>query len=723
MKQSRTSQFKVSTVIPELANRQIRQIDVALNEVQIINRNQALLACGIIRREIRYLEPDARQRRFNDEIQFEVVLEANRAEPVPFFQTELKQEYFILQPTTGLGSQAVLEQAFKLTIWWSQAETERAELTEILQLERVIERGNLSRIVKLPVALEEKNAVPKEGTAQLLLDAKQQFPLVTGTLKGQIGYRGQAYRECEFEQTVSFLMNELPVAADGSLNLNGIVSDISWLPDDMNKNIWIFVMKLDFEWFLTQTQELVCLTPGSGDRETVMQLKTSRLLCQQSYRFEPNFALSGLQGQPTEVQVAVKRNKEVFTKNGLLLTAEIIIEAFYEHPRGMEAYQQWKVEFNQLVPGPVRPEEHRQIAINALTGLNLKKYTVTRGQLQVELDLTYALSFVEERYVRVVTVAGSSCTILARVRLDQKTFTLMDEVGFRLRSQALQINRVQAEVSNLTVTPKPGWLNVRGQLEVTIIYYDNCNQQGMDVYCHNFQESFLWEGLLPSVEVNSKVKLEFDSYEKQGQHLLYKYLLAFQMESLQKKELQIAGRPVGSSTYPEQLHPSQNAPEVRQVAFFMLEAELPLQSGKVKEVAAHRTSIDGFHCREVGKALLVEGTVHSELEYWDMSGFLHQEGVVLPFWRFIQCDREGIGASSRLVPEIRQCNYEPVSTWPWRKSSIRIRAQIQLCLWGGESPTSEGIAPKPEGFFKCSSGRYGPVGQDQGRFGEISGKA
>ncbi|HYH05216.1 MAG TPA: hypothetical protein VEC37_19160 [Bacillota bacterium] len=696
MRQSHTCQFKINTVLPNLAQCQIRQIDIALNEIQLIDREQSLVARGIVQRRIRYLGPDGRQRGMNDEFDFEVVLGECRAEVVSLFQTELKQEYYLFQNTPVPGGQPVLEHAFQLTVWWPEAPPPvPVEPTEELQLEKILKRGSFCRIVKLPVTLPEEGARPKQGVAELILDPRQQFPLVTGMLKGRIGYLGQSYHELEFEQAASFLVRELPDQTEGTVTLNGTVSDISWWPGDLNNNIWTLVLKLDFQWYFTQKQELACLTECRNNDWTPVRILTNRVVHQQALQFTIAYNLAALQGQPGEVKATLKRNKEVFTKNGLLLTADLIIEAFYEHSEGMEAYQQWKVEFNELVPEPIRPE-NRDLSILATVEVALQKFGMIAGQLNVELGLDYQLIFLENRLAQVIAVSDSPWAILANVQLDRQTFTVMGEAEFLLRSWPWQVNQVRTEVVNLIVTPKAGWLNVQGQLEVTVIYCDRDYRQRMDVYHHHFQESLLWEGLSPPVEVNTHTKLDFDTYEAQGQHLFYKYMLELKMETSQKRELQIAVWQPANPVTPVASSQPQQGRESPEVLSFLMEEEIELQQGTPKEIETNRIAIDWFKCREVGKAFLVEGALNSELEYWDRGGFLRREWFKVPFWKFVQTELEEAVVNQRLIPQIRQYGCQPVGTWPWQKGTVRIRVEIELSPSGGEDLSSEDTTPEPD---------------------------
>jgi hypothetical protein len=695
MMQSRSCQFKVQTLLPQLANRAIQHILVELKAINLVERDGRYLAHGLIQREIRYTEPDGRVRKIDDQLQFEVNLGEVESMPIVLALTKLYQDYFVFQPqSSGSGQSPTLEQGLTLTFQGKAAAAAPTGEAANWWLNQIVRQGGISRLCTFTATFPENGIQPMKCTARFIVDSNRYGSLLGGLLKGTIGYAGRGYRILPFEQTFSFLAPELPAGRDGEVVLVPQVTDVAWRPGDLSRNEWRFEAILEFKWYLIKPTVLTCVKGSTAVGLPIVKLRTTQPLAERQLRFERTITHPLAKKALTELKVALQSQTEAWTKEGLLLTANLQVELFYAQPTGMEAYQQWAVDCHQLVTEALPIGVDPTAELRATVAVAVQKYVFLGGELRIELILTYDLRFWRNRLVEVVRAPDSTCRVLAETRTDPRVFTTSGQVEFALDSHPIQIHEVKTVLSQMSCIPQTGKVDVQGQQETRVSYCDREHRQHTDLFRHSWQAGFIWSEIDPEAQIRAQAKLIFDRYTAEGPKLGYQVWWELQLTATRLQEVPIALGPAPPVVLPD---PTGSDDTVK-FAGFNLKREIRLRWGVPKAIAAVRTSIGQFYWRQAGRALLVCGRIDSALEYWDRGGVLRQDCQTWPFWQFVSGPLADIAVSATrfLQPYIRKCVYQPLGTWPATKGRMKLLVEMELQLREGDGGLNEDFDAKSD---------------------------
>jgi hypothetical protein len=721
MVQSHASQFKVETVVPELVNRQIQQIEIELINLRIFPGLLRLRAQGSIRRVIQYLEPDGRLRMAADLLQFEVTLGERAAGNVSWYEAQLHQDYFIFQKKPIFRNQAVLEQAFTLTVRYAESPNPEPApaIGEELMLNRIMNRGRFSRMARFTLDFPFDNVRLTGCTAGWVADYPLQPPLVSGVVAGTVGYySGPEYREWEFTQPVGFLIPELPeVPPAGNLILQAAVGQTDWRVE--RARTVSCEVKIEFGWFQTQPQPVVCRMGRDGDEpQEVVRIKTRKVIKEETAEFGKSVRLLFSQSRPGELQVSVKTHRERFSCGGILLSGILSVEAFGENDAGIEKYCQWDVPWDEWISGVTPEQADSPTEIVSRVRADLHQHRCVAGELELELFITCHYQLIQAVWAGVMRGREGHHPVWAEVWGGSQTFEIPGETQLVLPGPFLAVHRIESGLTGLRFRAEPGWIRIEGRLEAAVYYSNEQRQQRMELFCRQVRESFPWEGIEPGMEFDHADCLKYDTYTVNGPNILYHYLFEIKLESYRLQAIQVApvaapDRPGGEASGEAESVSPDDPP-----LHFRVETEIVLKQGVPRKIVNYRGQINRFLWRDAGNAILVEGNLSNELEYWDGAGFLRRELVDYPFWRFLRYPVERPFLFHGL-PEIRAWDCQAVKAWPWQKGSVKINLTIELIPGGAKEENDEGFDAEPGGLCSDSRRRCDSVEADQRLSGTV----
>jgi hypothetical protein len=723
MLQSRASQFKVETVLPELANRQIWQIEFKLENLRIIPGLRVQLAQGSLRRVIKYLEPDGRLRMVADLLQFEVDL-GEPAEGLSFYDAQLQQDYFIFQKKPFFRNRPVLEQAFTLTVRYNHSQKPEAPPPAVaeLTLNRILDRGQFQRMARFILDFPFENACPADYAAGWATDYPLHPPLVSGVIAGTVGYySGPEYREWKFTQPAGFLIPELlkPCPA-GDLVFRAAVRQIDWHVEKVKK--LSCEMKIEFVWFWIKPQPVACLIGRDcDDLREVVRLKTRKVIKEDTAEFFKSIRLKYVKDRPGELRVAIKEYREKFCAAGILVSGILSVEAFSVNCAGIEEYCQWDVSWDELISGAVSEEAARPAKVVSRIGAELITYRYAAGELELEILIAYHYQLFQPAWAGVLRGRDGLYPVWAEVLTGNHTFEIPGKTQFVLPGSSLAIHRIESGLTGLQLQAEPGWVKIEGRLETAVYYSDGQRRQRMELFCGRIRESFPWQGIEPGMEFDHAVRLKYDNYRVNGPNILYHYLFEMKLESYWSQEVPIIPDTAPASLDGVDPGVAESVTGEDPLWNFQLETEIELELGVPKEIANYRCLINRFLWRDAGNAVLVEGNLRNELEYWDDEGFFRRELVDYPFWRFLQYPAER-PSLSRCTPEIRQRDCQPVKAWPWQKGNVKISLAVELRDAGAKEENDEGLVAEPGGLCQDGRRRCDSVGADQRLSGTVGGE-
>ena len=287
---SRTINFRIETIWPELVNKRLLQVDVLLKEIQFLNDADTLLAKGWCLRQIHYLEFDGRSRRTEDRFQFELLIGPRLADPLPFLKARLQPEYYLFQPRQLGENQSFLEQGFLLTVEEDVPQPNgHPSPPVLLNFITASETGSL--LINSPVDLES-NFRPSRFVGQVEFAAEQIPPLVKASLSGFITYSDaeQRIHEREWQGKIDFLLNIPELKTDQELRINGQASDFEWVFSPVGLG-WCLQAKLDYQWFLLEGKEVRVLSVARED-PLAKEVHSNLILNQYNYLISRCFEIA-----------------------------------------------------------------------------------------------------------------------------------------------------------------------------------------------------------------------------------------------------------------------------------------------------------------------------------------------------------------------------------------------------------------------------------------------
>jgi hypothetical protein len=301
MQKTLTSNLKVTTIWPELANHRIQTLDSQLEEVRVEPRDAFLKVEGIIHRKVVCLNRHNQCRKFEDRLQFVTNLALSREsfagelappfepapliEPAPAFEKllfreagcirlekfslsnfELLQNDFIFQSRPGGEGPAVLEQSFRLIFHCPPVEPVLRRKALLVWAKRVIERGQGSLVPDLPVGLLGPTQTPRHFNGTIHIHSPVSPPVVSAVLKGVITYCSpeKELKEMEYETAIDFLLDRpLQLQGNQQLWVTGELIAAKWLLAPGGG--WRLVIKLRYQWRLIEECELRIVMAEGGE--------------------------------------------------------------------------------------------------------------------------------------------------------------------------------------------------------------------------------------------------------------------------------------------------------------------------------------------------------------------------------------------------------------------------------------------------------------------------
>ena len=670
-----TSKFKVETVWPELVNKRIQGIDSHLKEIQFLNQGGFLVAKGSLRRQIKYVDSDGKFRKTEDKIQFEVIMGVEYPEPLPFFTPELKTDYYIFQPRRLGEAQALLEQGFTLIINEFEAMNRESRLFSILT-DVVAAKGKGETVCSLPLKLK-RGSRPKKFNGVVAFE-RSKPPVATGRVSGVVIYRNShnILKEQEIDNSFSFLINPEGKAAEGQLVVNGTVTEVDWFPPTYGQD-WKMELKLNYDWELVIRKELSVIGEKEGATGSDSRVKADILLKEEFFQFPQVFKVEGMnQTGPFEVETEIKRFNWKRVGSGLLIGATLSFQLYLADASGIEKFQTFDFEIDELVANFFENYgESPKLTLDLEPNLDFLKISYDQAFL-IEAILKVVVKVYQSQVISVAH-ADDGIEIIGAAPAAESNFVLLSETEFNLSHPPWKIIEVRHQLSQINSSLKKGWLTLYCLSEVTVVYLDRLHQYREETFHLNFHKNYYWEAVNDdqTFQIDLDPKLEYDSFKTEGSRLFYKYLWQFTAAAFVKRRILVAVSPGKNNP---NLRVFQPKPETT-CETFSIQGEVRLEFGNPREIAASRGLITEFKWRNALNAILIEGRIGGEIEYWDVEGFLRRETLEIPFWTFVNrprlADQESI-----LVPKLRRFSYSPISPWPWNKGAVRYEADIEISL-------------------------------------------
>ena len=669
-----TGKFKVETVWPELINKRVRQIDSYLKEIQFFNQGNSLLAKGSFKRQVKYLDSGGKLKKTEDRLQFEVTIGTALPEPLPYFISELKSDYFIFQPRRLGEEHALLEQGFTLIINGFEGEEVEANSFTILT-EEIVDGGKGGNVYCFPISLR-RDSYPKKFNGKLIFE-RSRPPLATGIITGVVIYRNshQILKELEVTHSFSLLIESAPKKPEGELVVNGTITAVDWVSPTGGQG-WMAELKLDYNWNLVFNKELTVLGRAERSNQAEPMIKANLLVKEEQLRFSKSLKVECNQAGPFDVEPEIKKIDWQRTGLALLISATLNFDLYLADISGTEKYRTISFEMEELVEGFFEKDNNHGLTLNLNPKLSIDKITDGGGFfiLNFTLNLTVKLYQVQEIYL---IQENATTEISGLIPIAEKKFPFLSEALINLSYPPRKIIQVRNRILHTNPSSKKGWLNLYGVSETAVIYLDRQNHYREEYFNLTFEKSFCWEEINDDEEyqIDLQVKLEFDSSRIEGNRLYYKYLRTFTAAAFRKRTLravvsQTPKRMIGLETFSQSLDPAQE---------ILIQGEVSLQFGNPREIAGGRGLITAFYWRDALNAILIEGKIKGEIEYWDDEGFFRCEMVDFLFWRFLD-RKERIGKDAVLVPIIKRFSFFPLRPWPWRKGAVRYEADIEITI-------------------------------------------
>lgn len=670
-----TGKFKVETVWPELSNKRIRQIESNLKEILFFNRGDSLLAKGSLNRQVKYLDSYGKLRKTEDKLQFEVIIGSALPEPLPYFIAKLQSDYFIFQPRRPGENHAILEQGFTLVI--NEFEGEPVGATPFCILtEEIMDKGKGEEVYRLPINLQQ-DSQPKKFSGKLVFE-RSKPPLATGIITGVLIYRNsrKILKELEVNHSFSLLLESVLKEPEGELTVNGVIETVNWVSPTGGQG-WIAELKLSYHWNLVVHKELTVLGRVEGHNQDEPMIKADLLIKKECLQFSKSFKVE--KGQEAtgrfEVEPLIKKLDWQRVGSALLISVMLNFDLFLPDITGIEKYRTIPLEIHELTEDFFDKDHCLDLALKLEPKLVIDKIVDTEKYLLINTTLYLTAKLYQSRLIHLVQ-EKATIEINGLSPVTENEFSLLDETIIVLKRPPLKIIQIRNRLLQIHPSAKNRWLNLSGAFEVAVVYLDRQNQYREELYNFDFEKSFCWEGNAEDegCRIDLQDRLEYDSYRIEGNRLYYKYLRNFSV-TLYKKQTVKAAVLSGEKreVFPENITHLQQ----KIIQELSIHGEAPLQLGNPREIAGGRGMITEFKWCNALNAVLIEGKIKGEIEYWDEEGFFRCEAVELPFWRFLNRS-EQMQEDAVLIPIIKRLSYHPLRPWPWRKGSVLYEADIEI---------------------------------------------
>jgi hypothetical protein len=676
----RVNRFHAITELTGLMSKEIQQIDLCLLNVELRNEAQGLSVKGIIGRQIRYYEDDGRLRRLTDQIQFVICMGKAVAGSLSSLQTELIQEYFILQPGEKGKNNAILDQGFLIIVRNMEIKGILPNIN-ILRVNSVITRGQDSMIIKIP----SHSFQPKTFRGKARFVDYTHLPVIITEINGTVCERapGNLLRETEINETVALLVKTPTPKEEQNFFIHGLVKEAAWLSSPGRYHNEFLVLRLDYQWYLTEPKELRFNDYCSEVNQPVEQIQTLVRLDSRSFVFLRDLQIL-LPESAEEIQVDLEhtRFENIMTRKGLMVNVTLTWGLIYINLNGLEQYQELQSQFDELLPYYF--SEHQKPDYTWTTNLQVKpkRHTIIDNKLGITIECECRINTYQKKITPIIEDRTSTEFIYAKIPLGKIKFSMLEDERYDLKYLPLQIVKVISKLLDVCAETGKGGFIINGHLEINIIYIDKKHVLREDHFQSSFQEFYIWDKLSDQtqVEIDSYGNLNYQSYIMNDAGIFYHYLVDVFIEAFYKKviPIRIPSEPaVGAGN--DSAFPNVGL-DHSIIENLIIEGEIALGQGNAKEIASNRVLLTKFNCRNSYNAILVSGSMSGELEYWDQNKYLQKVTVNLPFWRFIHQDLIPCSPECfKLIPRLKNCSFIPSHTKPWRKGSVKARFEVELC--------------------------------------------
>lgn len=713
----RSCRLLITTNWPELVNKRIQAIEAQLREVSFANLSGELKVRGLIGRRITYLEYDGKCRRVEDRLQFETSAGPSFPETQKL-SVELKSEYYLFQTRHISDSHAVLEQGLILKIDVATPELHPKSSAPLLA-KVITDQGRSSELLRLPVRLPREGAEPKSFQGEVHLVEVPFEPgkadrvitdrLITGRLKGIVVYRTSRHLNAEFqyEREFQFLMKSKGCGAARSLRLDGQVADLAWRR--IGPIEWLMELKLDYDWWLIDEKPLLCLIPEEQENSPGLQVKAPLFIDKLQFRLNHRFSLSQSEIPGHDLKMTVTDQRERLTQNALLISCDLVFEYYYINTSGDEAYRTLPLRFDHLVPLSKILWLGKDTTLKTMSKLSFEPLKISNSSPRsLDALVVIEINLYQEELLKIPESSSGTTAILARVFSEKQSFSITGSQVLLLRGQPMRIQKLNARLREAESFPRTGWLRLAGGVELTVTYLDQQGQMVEDTFILHFQESFIWELLRPTAEIDLKCRLEHDSYTVQGRRIRYEYLINCLAELFETRELKII--PVigsaGTGDITNVKKPCHTwsrdgtamGPNEYRLIFGGEVHLSATRTGTPLELAGSSFQLSGARCARLGEATLIEGNLTGIIEYWDINGYLRNEPVNLAFWSLRSRETGMPFGEIWRSPKLAQVSCTLIQTGFWGKAIVKINWELVFLpeTSGSESAGEPEIFPKDD---------------------------
>ncbi|TCL60267.1 hypothetical protein EDC14_103620 [Hydrogenispora ethanolica] len=708
-----TSSFKITTCWPELSDKQILRIDSFLQTVHYANRTGSLIASGLIKRRIRYLEHNGRARKVEDRVQFEILVGNELPEPLPVLNADLRQDYFIFQPRRPGDNQAVLEHGLRLITRQSERLNEDSLCYSPVWLETIINSGTSEALLQLQIFFPERIQQPKQLEGLIIFQDEQRLPLAAGEIFGTISYRSSQniLQELEYHQPFNFLVKVQQLQNGQRIRFHGEIVDQLWIPTDSAQE-WLLNLQLAYRWTVLEKRELCCKPPGR--HEPVVKGKTTVLRQKKQMRFSKELTLE-CELPLNEVVLETYSWESQPMGAGVLVSARLELELVGVRS-GQEISFKRVITFEELIIFTESDDQqslNQHFEIRDELRLRISRFDSDCSLLRLWVTGEYQCNVFEKKLVEIARIARDGQWVAMPIFVEDSSFSLFEEEFMALRMIPQSVERVKVLTLSAEPHPRNGWLVVGGSLKVAVAYTDLQGCFREDLFALTFHKSLLWKKLQRLDQVDLQVRMEYSFFEANLSTLRFQYLVRldaelYREEEIRVKTLALAERHAAPETSFEDLQEEASDEEYHQPERMKLQptyrlemsGEIPLRTGNLREIAESRTHIADFSYQIALNALLIQGKLCGEIDFWDKDGYLRSEPVDYSFWRFLQPEQlPGPTESNRLTPEIRRFRFAPLGSWPWQRRSVHMEIEMEL----KSIPVTRSEGEKHESFATESS--------------------
>lgn len=707
----RSSQFKITTFWPELVNKRLQTVTIQLKESQFITQNDWVSIKGLLQRCVFYYDYDGRNRKTEDQLQFELMVSEARAMIDPdLLSIELQHDYFIFQSRYIGENHAIFEHGFTMIIHRPEetpANPQDSGAIFPVLANLIIKRGEGNELVKGPVLYGGPGLKPEMIGCELKFTDTSKMSVVSGMLHGFFTYLNpQNVRlEVEFEHPFSLCPKSPPLNSSQQFLITGEITEGHWWFDPAVPK-WQLELKLNTSWRIIHEIQLNCLS-STGSPPESRQVKLPLFHQEKRLQIIKSFLIPDPGFTPHELILSKPILNTRLTSKGVLLGIDFLVEVYAADNSNRECYQCHPVTDNELITEKWAGDPQTTVLrLSTEPEIKLIGSSTSEGGLKVETIIECSLNLYQYHWLDLHIAANPNGYILGQVLGEQKTFLIPGSQILQLRARPLLVKELRVSPIKIHPQTKPGWLHAAGVFQLAVTYLDWSQCLREDTYPVFFHETFLWDSLRSTGEIELTCRLEHDSYAINPGNPLrlnYSFLLHLSAEITEKLEvpvtivrdlLKIPSKMVAVESNTgkdsDRQHDLQSMAGPASPMFLTrpygtdsyvleLEGDIPLKLGKAREIAGGRFKISHFSYRDTVDFILVRGDLTGELEYWDYDGYLRREQSGFSFWKCIRRKRNNDPGNHEFVPRLNRLRYTLLmNALAWRKGRVKIQYALEL---------------------------------------------